>query len=304
MNYENDNGLVLEKELEKALLKIKSLKDENERLRKLLGMKYDSPKASLEDERICEKAANESSDLKNHRKDVPPVHSKSSPQEKISLFRDLFKGRDGVFALRWISKDGKSGYSPACKNDWKSGTCGKFEKITCSKCKNRDLIPLTDEIIYQHLKGEIVIGLYPLLTDETCYFLAIDFDKQEWIEDIKAFNQVCRDINIPSYTEISRSGNGAHIWFFFTEHIPAKIARELGFSLLSVAMDKRHQIGLDSYDRLFPNQDSMPKGGFGNLIALPLQKQARTIDRTVFIDENFKPIKDQWSYLAQAEKCL
>lgn len=300
---ENYGRLGLKEELEKALVKIKRLENENEKLRRLLEMKSDRLKTYSGEELTSQKVTSERPCLKIvNRQDTHTVNSKSSPQEKIALFRDLFKGREDVFALRWTNKDGKSGYSPACKNDWKQGICGKFKKISCSKCKNRNLIPLSDEIICQHLKGEIVIGLYPLLPDERCYFLAIDFDKEEWKADTNAFQQVCRDVNIPSHIEISRSGNGAHIWFFFTEHISAKIARELGFSILSAAMSRRHRIGLDSYDRLFPNQDSMPIGGFGNLIALPLQKKARLVDRTVFIDENFRPIKDQWSYLAQAEK--
>jgi superfamily II DNA or RNA helicase len=233
---------------------------------------------------------------------LAPIDKNSSPENKVNLFRSLFRGRENVFACRWIGKNGKSGYSPSCVNDWKQGVCGKYSKIPCANCVNRKLIPLTENQIYRHLSGEIVIGIYPLLDDDSCWFLAIDFDKKGWQEDVIAFVDTCQRFNIPAYVEKSRSGNGAHVWFFFTENIPAYLARKLGTALLTKAMTDRHQISFDSYDRLFPNQDKLPKGGFGNLIALPLQRKARESGNSEFVDSKLEIIADQWEYLARVEK--
>jgi hypothetical protein len=165
-----------------------------------------------------------------------------------------------VFAIRWVGKDNRSGYSPACYNDWKQEVCGKYKKIPCASCENRKLIPLDDKQIYRHLSGEIIIGIYPLPADDTCKFLAIDFDKKEWRGDVKALIEICQKYNVPGYVEISRSGKGAHVWFFFDEKISAAQARRLGTALLTNAMENHHPIGFDSFDRMFPNQDTMPKG--------------------------------------------
>ena len=142
---------------------------------------------------------------------------------------------------------------------------------------------------------DFTIGVYPLLVDETCWFLAADFDKDTWMEDVTAFLETCQTHNVPAVLERSRSGNGGHVWIFFSELIPASLARRLGSYLLTRTMENRPEIGLDSYDRFFPNQDTMPKGGFGNLIALPLQKKPRESDNSVFVDENFEPYPDQWA---------
>lgn len=164
-------------------------------------------------------------------------------------------------------------------------------------CEHRKFAPLTDEVVGRHLDGNIVAGVYPLLQNETCHFLACDFDKKNWQDDSRAFMETCANNNVPAYLERSRSGNGGHIWIFFAEPVSAALARQLGLYLLTETMEQRHQLDMKSYDRLFPNQDTMPKGGFGNLIALPLQRAASEIGNSVFVDENFQPYTDQWSFL-------
>ncbi len=203
--------------------------------------------------------------------------------------------------VRWESATtGKSGYAPACANEWRPGICEK-PRIKCAECGNRSLIPVSDAVIYSHLAGEKTIGVYPLLPDGTCYFLAVDFDKAEWREDAKAFAQSCRELDVPVALEISRSGDGAHAWIFFTTAVPARDARRLGTAVISHVCSRTRQLSLTSYDRLFPNQDTMPKGGFGNLIALPLQKKPRESGHSVFVDDDLRPFADQWAFLASIE---
>ena len=232
----------------------------------------------------------------------------SSPAAKIQLFRSLFRGRTDVYPVRFENrKTGKSGYAPACSNEWVRGICEK-PKIKCSDCPNRSFFHVTDDVIRRHLSGEgdqgkdFVIGVYPMLLDETCFFLAADFDKQNWREDASTFLDTCRRFSIPAALERSRSGNGAHVWVFFEEAIPAMLARKLGSYLLTETMENRPEVGFDSYDRFFPNQDTLPKGGFGNLIALPLQKQARLRGNTLFLDSQLQPYPDQWSFLETVQK--
>ncbi|MEA3363403.1 MAG: DEAD/DEAH box helicase, partial [Thermodesulfobacteriota bacterium] len=202
-----------------------------------------------------------------------PVHQ-YSPEEKIVLFRRLFCGRTDVYPVRWESKKGGAGYSPACGNEWRSGVCGK-PRVKCGVCKQRRLLPVTDRVIYNHLSGQHTIGVYPLLNDDRCYFLATDFDESSWRDDALAFMQSCKELDIPAALEISRSGQGAHTWIFFSEAVSATEARKLGAALISYTCSRTRQLSLDSYDRFFPNQDTLPRGGFGNLIALPLQKDPR-----------------------------
>jgi superfamily II DNA or RNA helicase/very-short-patch-repair endonuclease len=237
-----------------------------------------------------------------------PVDQTSSAQTKIAVFRSLFRGRDDVYPRRFESrKMGRAGYAPACSNEWVRGVCEK-PRIKCAECPNRRFLPVTDDVIRWHLSGSdaegqpFVAGVYPLLQDETCFFLAVDFDKAGWREDAAAFLEACRHLNLPAALERSRSGRGAHVWFFFEEAIPAAIARRLGSHVLTETMERRPDIGLDSYDRLFPNQDTMPQGGFGNLIALPLQKSPRKQGNTVFLDSAFVPWADQWAFLASMRK--
>lgn len=203
-----------------------------------------------------------------------------------------------VYPVRWESKTtGKSGYSPACANEWRAGVCIKPQG-KCSNCNHRLLEPLSDAIIYDHLAGEHTVGVYPLLPDDTCHFLAVDFDEQDWQEDAIAFMRSCKELGIPAALEISRSGNGAHAWIFFSWRVAAREARRLGSAVISHTCAQTRQLKLESYDRLFPNQDSMPKGGFGNLIALPLQKKPREEGKSVFVDEMLVPFPDQWAFLA------
>ena len=239
------------------------------------------------------------------------VTNESSEKEKIDLFSSLFKGREDVFPKRFESlKTGKSGYQPCCRNEWIRGTCRK-PKVKCADCENRDFIPVTDDIIRNHLTGtdvysnskrDYIIGIYPLLPDETCWFLAIDFDKKNWMDDVSAYLETCKTYSVQAILERSRSGNGGHVWIFFSEPIPASQARRLGSFILTETMDRRPEIGLNSYDRFFPSQDTMPKGGFGNLIALPLQKKPREKGNSVFLDENFIPHQDQWGFLSSVQK--
>lgn len=219
---------------------------------------------------------------------------------KLKLFQRLFLGRTDVFPQRWESKVGKAGYSPACANEWRPGVCQK-PKIKCGECSHRQLVPLDEQVLYRHLAGEIVAGVYPLLTDDTCNFLAVDFDEADWRDDLLGFAQSCRELDVPVALEISRSGNGAHAWVFFARAVTAQDARRLGTAIISHTCARTRQLKLSSYDRLFPNQDRMPKGGFGNLIALPLQKKAREYGCSVFVDDELKPYVDQWAFLASIQ---
>jgi len=232
------------------------------------------------------------------------VSQHSAVAAKIALFRSLFRGRDDLYPRRFASlRTGKTGYSPACANEWVRGLCDK-RAVRCQDCASRRFLPLTDETIRQHLSGhddcgrEFVIGVYPMLLDETCFFLAVDFDKEAWRADIGAVRETCRQLGLPAAVERSRSGNGGHLWLFFAEAIPAVLARKLGAHILTETMEQRPDIGLDSYDRFFPNQDTLPMGGFGNLIALPLQKRPRESDDSVFLDEQLLPWPDQWAFLS------
>ena len=226
-----------------------------------------------------------------------------SAEEKIALFKSYFRGRDDVFARLWINnRTGKRGYSPVCKNEWVRNICKKPAAVKCSECPNQVFVAINENIIRQHLSGNHVIGIYPMLKNEKCCFLAVDFDKEQWFEDIKAFKNTCDLENISAVIERSRSGSGGHIWIFFKEEIPAVLARRLGSYLITKTMSSRYQIDMKSYDRLFPNQDTMPKGGFGNLIALPFQKEAVGNGNSVFIDNAGVPYPDQWAFLASIKK--
>ncbi len=259
-----------------------------------------------------EKMRGESDDIPSQ---ATPLNSiittQSHHSDKITLFRSLFKGREDVYPKRFESlKTGRSGYQPACGNEWIPGICEK-PKIKCADCENRDFLPITDDVIRNHLLGydpdaaaqrDFTIGVYPLLPNETCNFLTVDFDKATWQQDALAYIQTCRKNQIPAEFERSRSGNGCHIWIFFSEPIPATMARRMGTFILTETMELRPGIGFDSYDRFFPNQDTMPKGGFGNLIALPLQARPREQGNSIFVDDNFIPYLDQWSFFSSVKK--
>lgn len=266
--------------------KCRRLEDENQRLRALLTENgIDLPVGPAE-----------------AKPQTKSARSTLNTAQKIALFRSLFRGREDVYAQRWESPDGRSGYSPKTERDWKAYYAAKPEDRKRVDKETRKNIPLTDEAIHAHLVGQQTLGVYPLLLDETCWLLAVDFDKKTWKDDAAAFRATCYELNVPAAIERSRSGNGAHVWIFFERPVPAGVARRLGSLLLTRTMERRHQLGLDSYDRFFPNQDTMPKGGFGNLIALPLQKNPRESGFTEFLDDEMRPYSDQWAFLNSVQR--
>src|SRR6266568_1106157 len=264
------------------------LREENARLRRLLAV-HSIP---------IPQPASENSPPAKTAETAPLVDKEERARQRIALFRSLFRGREDVYARRWENADGRHGYMPAVVKDWKAINKSRPEDRKKVDQKTRKFLPLTDAVIEDHLLGKETIGVYALLTDETCWFLAADFDKTTWEYDSQAFLETCRELNVPAVLERSRSGKGGHIWIFFERALPATTARKLGCAILTRAMESRHQLGLDSYDRFFPNQDTMPKGGLGNLIALPLQRMPRKQDNSVFIDTDFRPYPDQWQFLA------
>ncbi len=233
------------------------------------------------------------------------VSRRSSVESKIALFRSLFRGREDVYPRRFESlASGKSGYAPACSNEWRPGVCEK-PKIKCADCFNRRFLSVTDQVVRWHLSGAddngkpFTMGVYPMSVDESCHFLAVDFDGKRWSDDATAYLEICARRGVPAALERSRSGNGGHIWLFFDEAVPAGLARRLGALLLTEAMDDRADLGFRSYDRFFPSQDTLPRGGFGNLIALPLQREPRKAGNSVFVDADLNPFADQWAHLSQ-----
>ncbi len=228
-------------------------------------------------------------------------------ERQISLFLSLFRGREDVYALRFENRrTDKRGYSFVCANKWDRNLCDikkDGKKGKCSgKCPGRSYCPMTREAVRSHLMGEDpncedVLGAYPLEPDDTTTFLALDLDEASWKEDVTALRETCKITGVTPAVERSRSGNGAHIWFFFSEKVKAATARRFGCSLVTCTMARCGRMSFQSYDRMFPNQDYLPKGGLGNLIALPLQGKARKQGNSVFIDEKFEPYHDQWKFL-------
>lgn len=217
----------IKKQLEQALSECTRLREENARLRMLLNIQPDesvnSPDHDLSLQSTLPKQSASNNDL--------------SPEAKIKLFRGLFRGRDDVYALRWENRNGRSGYSPACTREWIQNDDGsyKLEKDT----RNREYFPFTDEVIRNHLIGKCTVGIYPLLIDESCWFLAADFDKKTWQDDARAFLETSKEMGVPAALERSRSGNGGHVWIFFDRPLPASTARKLGCAILTRTMERR-----------------------------------------------------------------
>jgi len=231
-----------------------------------------------------------------------PITSRSPARDKIALFRSLFAGREDVYPRRWDNAGkGTAGYAPVCANEWRRGVCHK-PRVRCGACSHQAFVPITDEAVEGHLRGRHTLGVYPMRADDTCRFLAADFDKETWRRDAGAYLAACRAKGVPAALERSRSGNGAHVWLFFAEPVPAALARRLGAHLLTEAMERNPDIGFRSYDRLFPSQDTLPTGGFGNLIALPLQGGPRESGNSVFLAADFVPWADQWAFLSGLQR--
>jgi superfamily II DNA or RNA helicase len=234
---------------------------------------------------------------------VPKLQPSTTPiptthVAKVALFASRFRGREDVYPRFWTNdRKGTKGWAPFCSNEWKRPLCQK-PKVKCGECSHQAFGSVAPQVIQDHLQGHHVIGVYPLMSNERCHFLAIDFDKGSWADDVGAFAETCRAVGLPTALERSRSGNGAHAWFFFDEAISAVVARRVGCYLLTETMSRRPELSMESYDRLFPNQDTMPRGGFGNLIALPLQREARERGNTIFVDDALRPHPDQWAFLA------
>ncbi|MBK9387321.1 MAG: DEAD/DEAH box helicase family protein [Planctomycetes bacterium] len=227
-----------------------------------------------------------------------------TPADKVKLFRELFRGRSDLYPTRFVSKKtGRAGYAPACSNKFVPGIC-ELPKVKCGDCTKQAFRSVDDAAVIAHLRGQHVMGIYAMLADETCWFLAVDFDKSTWVEDVRAFVDTARSLGLPAAVERSRSGNGAHVWFFFSAPVEARVARTMGCHLITETMARRHELAMDSYDRLFPSQDTMPRGGFGNLIALPLQHGPRQEGNSVFLDDDFVayPGEQQWDFLASVDR--
>ena len=239
------------------------------------------------------------------------VTASSSVHEKLALFRRLFVGRPDIVPVRWENlRTGRAGYAPACANEWAKGLCRK-PAVKCGECPHQAFLAPSDEMLVRHLGGNgsrrassgsgFVMGVYPLLADETCQLLAVDFDDERWADDALAFLDTCQLEEVPAALERSRSGRGGHVWLFFAAPLAAREARRLGAYLITRTTERRPEIGFASYDRMFPSQDTMPAGGFGNLIALPLQWSARAQGNSVFVDRDLRPYEDQWAFLSSVK---
>jgi len=218
-------------------------------------------------------------------------------QDKLTLFKSIFKGRTDVYPKRW-EKNGKSGWSPAYSFDWNEFNVHRALGGTIKNFENKTLQPLTDTTLLYHLSGKETIGIYPILPDNTSYFIAADFDEANWKSDSQRFVVECSKVNLEAYIEISRSGNGAHVWIFFENTYPCWKSRAMILEIIRKTFNYSEFDKEISFDRLFPNQDTITDGGFGNLIALPLQGERVLHGATIFCDNtSLLPYQDQWEFL-------
>ena len=237
------------------------------------------------------------------------VTSKSSAKDKLSLFRSLFVGRGDMYAHGYRKRSGGIGYTPACANEWVAGICPKRANphARCAGCPQRSFIPLSNQALVKHFNGDRrdlkdVVGLYVVQADCTVSLLVADFDGAGWQRESLAYVHAGRSVGVDVALERSRSGDGAHAWVFFDEPLPSSLARDFGSLLITRAMDNGLIRHFDAYDRFYPAQDTIAKGGFGSLIALPFQGQAQRLSNSVFVDDQLKAHPDQWRYLSSVRK--
>jgi len=268
---------------EELARRVDELEGENARLRGLLGLDHRA------------RGGHESAwtpTLLSAPSDISQVDATASEADKLALLRSLFGVRTDVHAIRWENvSTGRAGWSPATRGGWSRRPATK------------DYLPLTDDVLLGHLRGEVTVGIYPLLRGDTCALIACDFDKGSWALDALAYLDACHSNGVPAVLERSRSGDGGHVWVLFGGQVPASKARAMAAALLRQAMTTRAELDLTSYDRLFPSQDFMPKAGFGNLIALPLQGECVRRGMTVFLDPaTMSPWPDQWAFLSSVAR--
>jgi len=237
---------------------------------------------------------------------------KMTKTDKIRLFREIFNGRQDAVPRYWKSaKTGKSGYAPICKNEWRRPECRKgIQNAACAECEHAAYLPLSDLLIFEHLRGKHILGVYPLLPDHRCHFIAADFDDHGAdnapLDDLLSFYETCEIQEIPCYALRSKSGTGCHAFIFFEKPVPARKARTVVFALLQEAEVIGDDAEISSFDRLFPNQDRLSGKGLGNLIALPFQGFAARKGHTLFLDPDSgftAPFSEQWEILADIRKC-
>lgn len=226
---------------------------------------------------------------------------KLTSEDKFKLYYQYFRGRQEVYAVKWESLKGKTGFSPHAQGEWVQEKVGKQLK---NKFQVHSYYPYTLETVENHIRGTLKdfrfgTGIYPMLTDDTTYLVVIDFDDEKAIETVKPMIRVCKKYKIVPLIELSQSGNGIHLWFFFEENIPARVARRFANLILRHAMSENSEIDFSSFDRIIPMQDTLPTKGFGNIIALPLKTQKVLEGKNIFLDSDLIPVSNMWTELAQ-----
>jgi len=224
--------------------------------------------------------------------------------DKMSIYNNLFKGREDVFAMRWEKADGtKSGYTPVCINEWRAGVCNKLGRGKCKDCDYKNYAKWSNFYLQSHLYGQKTYGIYPLLPDNHSYLLAVDFDGKNWVKDTKIFITECAKHNLEPHLERSRSGDGAHVWFFFENKYLASKSRNIFLNILRDAKLLDRFSRDESYDRIYPSQDFVGINEIGNQVVLPLHGKAKQAQNTVFLNQDtYLPIDDQWAYLLGIKK--